>query len=137
MPGYSAGQTNPGNNKGAKTMAQKNGKKMTYHRRILNFLADGQWHTFKEIHSAVARFIDAETADKEYRKRHPKWAEDKPAVRVAQGKKRLVFLSLNSAIHHAKTIVARGRDWDRKYKLTAAALKARQKREPQREGAEA
>ena len=37
-------------------------------------------------------------------------------------KKRLIFLSLNSAIYHARTVVARGRDWTRKYRLTAEPL---------------
>ena len=111
-------------------MASK--KKVSYHQRIIALLAaDGQWHTMEEIHQAVARFIDAEAADNEYRKRHPNWEQDKRPVRVGQGKKRLVFLSLNSAIHHAKTVVARGRDWNRKFRLTAAALKARRAKEVQ------
>jgi hypothetical protein len=105
-------------------------RKISYHQRIIALLAaDGQWHTMEEIHQAVARFIDAEAADNEYRKRHPNWEQDKRPVRVAQGKKRLVFLSLNSAIHHAETVVARGRDWNRKFRLTAAALKVRRAKE--------
>jgi len=67
-------------------------KKLTYHRRIINLLADGQWHSFQAIHQAVARFVDADAADKEYRKRHPGWKDDKQSVRVAQGRKRLVWL---------------------------------------------
>jgi hypothetical protein len=136
-PGLAVAFQKSGDMKGSKIMARKNGKKITYHRRILNLLADGKPHTFEEIFKGVARFIPAETADKEYQKRHPNWKQEKVAVRVAQGRKRLVFLSLNSAIHHAKTIVATGRDWTRKYRLTKAALKARQEREPQRDGAKA
>jgi len=110
-------------------------KKLTYHRRIINLLADGQWHSFQAIHQAVARFVDADAADKEFRKRHPGWKADKQSVRVAQGRKRLVWLSLNSAIHHAETVTARGHGDERKYRLTSKALKARRpqpkKTEPQ------
>lgn len=107
-------------------MAQPNGKKVSYHQRILGLLADGEWHSLKDIHKAVARFIDAEVADREYRKRHPNWEEDTPRLRVAQGKKRLLFLSLNSAMHHRKLVEARGRDWDREYRLTPEAFRSRQ-----------
>lgn len=98
-------------------MAGPGGKKMSYHRRIMSLLADGEWHSFKEIHLAVARFIDPAAADREYRKRHPHWREDAERVRVTLGKKRLLFLSLNSAIHHRRRVQARGRDWAREYQL--------------------
>lgn len=110
-------------------MSQKNGKKLSYHQRIINLLADGEWHTLKDIHKAVARFVDPQVADKEYRKRHPRWEQEKVAARVAQGKKRLIFLSLNSAIHHAKKVEARGQDWEREYRLTREALAACQSNE--------
>jgi len=110
-------------------MASKNGK-LTYHRRIMKHLEDGQWHAFTDIHKAVARFVDSETAEREFKKRHPAWKNDKQSVRVAQGRKRLVWLSLNTAIHHAETVTARGHGDDRKYKLTAKALKARRPKEP-------
>lgn len=109
-------------------MSSKNGK-LTYHRRIMKHLEDGQWHGFTDILKTVARFVDDETADKEYRKRHPGWKDEKQSVRVAQGRKRLVWLSLNSAIHHAETVTARGHGDDRKYRLTAKALKARRPKE--------
>jgi hypothetical protein len=106
-------------------MNEKNGKKVSYHQRILNLLTDGEWHTLRDIHRAVARFIDAETADRQYRRRHPNWEQDTERLRVAQGKKRLIFLALNSAIHHQKKVEARGRDWDREYRLTPEALASR------------
>lgn len=110
-------------------MSIKNGKKLSFHKRIMQLLEDGQWHTFQEVHQAVARFVDADAADREYRKRHPGWKDDKPTIRVAQGKKRLIWLSLNSAIHHAKTVTARGHAADRKYRLTAQALKSRRSKQ--------
>jgi hypothetical protein len=103
-------------------MSPKN-RKLTYHQRIMNLLADGEWHSFRSIHKAVARFIDAETADVEYRRRHKHWEQDTRRLRIAQGKKRLIFLSLNSAVHHRKLVEARGRDWDREYRLTKEALR--------------
>lgn len=101
-------------------------KSVSYHQRILRVLAaDGGWHSLEEIYAAVVRFVPAEAAAKEYAKRRPNADGVKQADRVAQGRKRLVFLSLNSAIHHRKTVIARGRDWSRKYRLTKAALEAR------------
>jgi hypothetical protein len=97
---------------------------LTYHKRIRTILSDGEWHTLREIYDAVARFIGSEAADEYYKKRHPDWENEKRAVRIATAKKRLVFLSLNTAIHHAKTVQARGRDWERQYKLTAKAIRA-------------
>jgi hypothetical protein len=105
-------------------MARKNGK-LTYHQRIMNLLTDGAWHSLREIHKAVARFIDPETADVEYRRRHSNWEQDTARVRISAGKKRLIFLSLNTAIHHRKLVEARGRDWDREYRLTKEALRER------------
>ncbi|MBX9677536.1 MAG: hypothetical protein K2X38_02150 [Gemmataceae bacterium] len=112
-------------------MANKIGK-LTYHKRIMNILADGEWHAFTDILAAVARHVDAGTAQKEYMKRHPNWKDEKQTVRVAQGRRRLVFLSLNSAIHHAETVTARGHGDERKYRLTAKALKARCPKGPKR-----
>jgi hypothetical protein len=106
-------------------MARTNGK--SYHQRIIDLLGDGEWHSLREIYKQVARFIDSEAADVEYRRRHPNWEQEKPAARIAQGKKRLVFLALNSAIHHRKLVIARGSDWERKYRLTKKALLNRQK----------
>jgi hypothetical protein len=106
-------------------MARTNGK-LSYHKRIVNLLTDGEFHSFREIYRAVARYIDRQVADREYRKRHRDWAKTWPDVRVAAGKKRLVFLSLNRAIHHRQAVEARGRDWDREYRLTREALAARQ-----------
>ena len=117
-------------------MAKKNGK-LSYHKRIMNHLEDGQWHTFHEVHQAVARFVDAEAADKEFCKRHPGWKDEKQSIRVAKGRKRLVFLSLNSAIHHSKTVTARGHGDERKYRLTAKALKARRPKESKQTEAQA
>ena len=114
----------PGNDERMKTMARKNGK-LTYHQRIMNLLTDGEWHSLRDIHKAVARFIDTETADIEYRRRHAKWEQDTQRLRIAHGKKRLIFLSLNTAIHHRKLVEARGRDWDREYRLTKEALRER------------
>lgn len=98
-------------------------KGKSYHRRIIDILADGQPHRFTDILKAVGRFVAPETADKEYRKRHTKWKQDKLAVRVSGGRARLVWLSLNSAVHHAKTVVPRGRGAERTFRLTKAALK--------------
>src|SRR5438874_644175 len=106
-------------------MAHKNGK-ISYHRRIMNLLADGEWHSLCDIQKAVARFINADIADKEYRRRHPHWQQDTERLRIAQGKKRLIFLSLNTAIHHRRLVEARGRDWEREYRLTPEALANRQ-----------
>jgi hypothetical protein len=122
-------------NEGRSFMARTNGKKISYHQRIIGLLADGEWHSLKEIHKAVARFIDADTADVEYRRRHAKWEQEKPAARVAAGKKRLIFLSLNTAIHHRKLVVARGRDWEREYRLTKEALASRRAAEQKAEEA--
>jgi hypothetical protein len=55
---------------------QKNGSKVSYHQRIMNVLADGEWHSLRDIDRAVARFIDADIADIEYRRRHPRWEQD-------------------------------------------------------------
>lgn len=101
-------------------------RKLSYHQRILNILMDGQWHSFAEILKAVARFVDADSADKEFRKRHPNWQSESVALRVQQGRKRLVWLSLNCAIHGRHIVTARGSAMDRNYRLTADALKARQ-----------
>ena len=117
-------------------MAKKNGK-LSYHKRIMQLLEDGQWHSFHEVHQAVARFVDAEVADNEYRKRHPNWKDDKQSVRVAQGRKRLLWLSLNTKIHHSKTVTARGHADERKYRLTAKALKARRPKESKQTEAQA
>ncbi len=111
-------------------------KPVSYHQRILRVLGDGSWHSLEDIYAAVARFVPAEAAAKEYAKRHPNTDGVKQADRVAQGRKRLVFLSLNSAIHHRKTVVARGRDWTRKYRLTKAALEARRSDTPKTEAVE-
>jgi hypothetical protein len=97
--------------------------KFSYHQRIVNLLRDGEWHTLREIHRAVARFIDADLADKEYRKRHPAWEGEELKARVAQGKKRLVLLSLLTLVHNRKLVeIGEGRDWDRQYRLTRDAL---------------
>jgi hypothetical protein len=107
-------------------MASKNDKPITYHQRLVNALADGKWQSFRSLYQRVARFIDPTVADTEYRRRHPKWKEEKEAVRVAAGRKRLVFLSLNSMHHHRDMVEVRGgKDWEREYKLTPAALRAR------------
>jgi hypothetical protein len=100
-------------------------RKLTYHQRIMNLLADGEWHSLREIHKAVARYIDAEAADVEYRRRHKHWEQDARRLRIAAGKKRLIFLSLNSAIHHRKLVEARGHDWEREYRLTKEAMRER------------
>lgn len=97
-------------------------KQPTYHTRIRTVLADGKTHTLREIYRAVARFIPADAAEREYRKRHPNADDVKVADRIAQGRKRLVFLSLNSLIHHRGLVIARGKDWERSYRLTRAAL---------------
>lgn len=95
-------------------------KPVTYHARLLLCLKDGRFHTFAELFEAVAKYIDPKVADKEYRKRHPDWKNDKEKDRVVGGKKRLVFLSLNSAHHHAKTVeVGEGVAMERQYRLTA------------------
>jgi hypothetical protein len=107
-------------------MARKKGKPVTYHQRIVNFLADGKWRTLKEIHNHVARFISAELSDKEYRRRHPKWEEVKELDRVRQGRKRLVLLSLLTLVHHRKLVeIGEGRDWQRQYRMTEEAVRAR------------
>lgn len=100
--------------------------KFTYHQRIVNLLRDGQWHTLRNVHRAVARFIDADIADREYRKRHPSWEDKDVKARVAQGKKRLVLLSLLSLVHHRKLVeIGEGRDWERQYRLTEEARRVR------------
>ena len=99
-------------------------KQSTYHARIRTVLADGRTHTLREIYRAVARFIPADAAEREFRKRHSDADEVKTADRIAQGRKRLVFLSLNSLIHHRGLVIARGSDWERTYRLTRAALTA-------------
>jgi hypothetical protein len=105
-------------------MAKK--KAISYHMRILHLLSDGAYHTLEEIAPIVSKYVDAEASDAEYRKTHPGWKKVKLATRVAQGKRRLIFLSLNSAIHHRHIVEAgSGRAMDRKYRLTRAALKAR------------
>lgn len=101
---------------------------ISYHQRILNILADGQWHTLKELFFAIVRFIPNEAAEKEFLKRKSKAGDIKKPDRIARGKKRLVFLSLNSAIHHRKIVLAQGHDWDRRYRLTKEALRRRQTR---------
>jgi hypothetical protein len=99
---------------------------MTYHQRIVKLLSNGNWRTLREIHRHVARFIDAETADKEYRRRHPAWESKDPKTRVTMGKKRLVLLSLLTLVHHRKLAeIGEGRDWERQYRLTAKALESR------------
>lgn len=109
-------------------MARKTHKPITYHKRLVMALADGGWHTFRDLHQKVARFIDPDVADREYRRRHPKWKKEKETDRVAQGRKRLVFLSLNSLHHHAETVEVRGgKNWDREYRLTKAALRKQEK----------
>lgn len=102
-------------------------KKTSYHKRIVQFLlSDRQWHSFKEIHKAVARFVDGEAADVEFRRRHKDWKQIKAAERIAHGRRRLVFLSLNSMHHHRKMVeVGKGRADERMYRLTRAALKSR------------
>lgn len=113
-------------------MAKKT-KTLSYHQRILALLADGDWHSFKDIHKSVARFVDPGAADAEYCKRHRNWEELKLPARVAAGKKRLVFLSLNTAIHHRKLVEAgSGRALERQYRLTKAAMKARSNVQPKK-----
>src|SRR5437870_988196 len=99
--------------------------KLTYHKRIVKFLSDGQWHTLREIVNAVGRHIDAEIADVEYRRRRRGWASTPQRDRIAAGKKRLVFLSLNSMHHHRGMIEVKGtgNDWDRQYRATKATVK--------------
>jgi hypothetical protein len=105
-------------------MPQKN--RLSYHQRIVNLLGDGEWHTFRDIHRAVARFINADLADKEYRKRHRAWASANPKARVAQGRKRLVLLSLLTLVHHRKLVeIGEGRNWERLYRMTREAMEAR------------
>lgn len=104
--------------------------KQTYHQRIVAFLADGAKRTLREIYGGVARHIDPAVADKEYRRRHPAWASVPLKERVAQGKKRLIFLSLNTMHHHRGMIeVDNGADWDRGYRLTREARKKIQRKE--------
>lgn len=109
-------------------------KTISYHKRILGILADGRPHTLREIYLKTARFIPADAADREYRKRHPNADEIKAADRIAQGRKRLAFLSLNAMIHHRGLVVARGKDWERSYRLTRAALAALAPAAPEVEG---
>jgi hypothetical protein len=98
----------------------------SYHKRIVKLLSDGKWHTLRDIHRAVARFIDADAADREFRKRHPAWESEDPKARVSQGKKRLVLLSLLTLVHHRNLAeIGEGRDWTRQYRLTRAALESR------------
>jgi hypothetical protein len=100
--------------------------KITYHQRIVKLLSDGEWHTLHAIHRAVARFIDADMADKEFRKRHPAWESQDLKTRVAQGKKRLVLLSLLTLVHNRKLVeIGEGRDWERQYRMTPQALATR------------
>ncbi len=105
-------------------MAQKN--RFSYHQRIVNLLGDGEWHTLRDIHRAVARFIGADIADREFRKRHRAWEGVDVKARVAQGKKRLVLLSLLTLVHNRRLAeIGEGRDWQRQYRLTGEALEVR------------
>lgn len=110
---------------------------MSYHKKIVAFLRDGKYHSLREVVGAVKRFIDAKTADNEYRKRHPKWATVAPKTRVELGKKRLVFLSLNTMHHHRDMVEVRerGQDWDREYRLTKETLKRLAAKDKKRERA--
>lgn len=99
---------------------------VVYHKKIVALLRDGKWHSLSDIFKAVARHIDANTADIEYRRRHPGWKSESLKDRVDGGKKRLIFLSLNGMHHHRKTVTVRdthGKDWDREYRLVAAEIK--------------
>lgn len=109
-------------------------KKLTYHARILNLLSDGVYHTLAEIVQEIARHVDPTAADAQYQRSHPGWKQVKQATRIADGKKRLSFLSLNTAIHNRKLVEAgSGRAMDRKYRLRKAALRARRNGQPQPE----
>lgn len=102
-------------------------KAISYHMRIVQLLSDGEWHSFKDICKAIAKHVDAGIAEAEFKKRHPGFRKFKQAERIAQGRRRLVFLSLNSMHHHRGMVEvgAKGRADDRMYRLTKAALKAR------------
>jgi hypothetical protein len=103
-------------------------KKPSYHKRLLSSMLDGNWHTFRDLFNANAKYIDKDVAIKEDKRRHPEREEER--VRVRRGRKRLVFLSLNSAIHHAKTVIFKGaRDWDREYRLTKPTIQKMKKRQ--------
>src|SRR5690348_5856720 len=99
---------------------------MTYHRRIVKVLSDGQWQSLRDMHRDVARFIDAQTADREFHKRHPAWEDHEPKARVAQGRKRLVLLALLTLVHHRRRAeTGRGRDRERQHRLAPKALETR------------
>ena len=89
LPKTARSSSPPKNSKGM-PMAEK----PSYHQRIVSALRGGEWRTLREIHRAVARFIDADLADREFRKRHPAWEQVDRNKRVAQGKKRLVLLGI-------------------------------------------
>lgn len=100
-------------------------KKLSYHQRIVNFLAGhGRgWVSGDEIYTEIAHNIPAETADKEYQKRHPNWKNDPAKIRVAKGRKRLVILSLITMKHHRKIVETRETKEGKLYRLTRAAFK--------------
>jgi hypothetical protein len=100
----------------------------SYQSRLLSILGDGQWHDFEDLFKAVSRFIDANLADREYRKRHPAWKMDDEKVRIFQGKKRLVQLVLIS-YKYRSIVDGRGPSGDQEFRMTKEEVNRRKKRE--------